>query len=155
MGGEHGTPGILPHFSGFPKGLETPDYPTRWEFFLFYSFGDDFVIYQLPREKSENPPGSSLWCPGFPMVTGLHTAFFVLEKTPFPLLPVIFPSQTLQGQIHTYWAQNPTPSGIPGQPVWISISPWRRKHYVFFPLLPPYRSPSCASDTFPQVGIPE
>ena len=33
------------------------------------------------------------------MVTGLHTAFFVLEKTPFPLLPAIFPSQTLRNFI--------------------------------------------------------
>ena len=83
MGGEHRTLGILPHSSGFPKGLETPDYPTWWEFFLFYSFGDDSVIYQLPREKSENPPGSSLWCPGFPTVTGLHTAFLSWKRLLF------------------------------------------------------------------------
>lgn len=83
MGGEHGTPGILPYFIGFPKGLETPDCTTRWEFFLFYSFGDDLVIYQLLREKCENPPGSSIWYPGFPMVSGVQTAFLSWRRLLF------------------------------------------------------------------------
>ena len=103
MGGEHRTLGILPHSSGFPKGLETPDYPTWWEFFLFYSFGDDCHLPATEREVWESSRLLSLM-PWLPHCHWFAHCFFVLEKTPFPLLPAIFPSQTLQARF--------TPTGL-------------------------------------------
>lgn len=82
MGGEHGTPVFYLTSVGFQRAWK-PLNILHDENFSCFTLLVMTLIYQLPREKSENPPGSSLWCPGFPTVTGLHTAFLSWKRLLF------------------------------------------------------------------------
>lgn len=146
MGGKHGTPGILPYFIGFPKGLETPDC-THDENSSCFTL---VMTCHLPanREVWESSRLLYLMPLGFPMVSGKllfcpgedsFSTFACDLPTPGPYRPRFTPTG-LRTQPHQGSLANQ--SAIPS-------AHEEGKHYAFFshcyPLTLPHLVPLTSS----------